>query len=562
MSWVTARWGTLSDVRRRMPLGPQLLLLQVAIVLTTVLVAGLLAVVLQQRQIRDAYRHQVLSVATSVAQLPSVVDAYTAPEPTAVLQPLAELIREASGTTFVVITDSRGVRYTHPDPARIGEPVSTDPTPTLAGEVFVGTETGTLGRTLRAKVPVRDPDGRVLGAASVGILESELDEDLAEDVPALVGWLGGAALLGTVGSALLTRMVRRRIYGLEPDEIARLLEAREAVLHGIREGVLAVDTAGRVALANDAAQRLLGLDADPTGRPAAEVLDPALLPLLAPGSTVVDEPVLARERTLVANRTAAAVAGLRIADVLTLRDRTELFTALRELDGQRSLTDTLRAQAHEFSNHLHVLQGLIELDRRDEAVRFIDRIGGGRLLAGTALGEVQDAAVAALLLAKAAVARERRVRLVLDPDSALDSPPDGAPDSGSDDVVTVLGNLVDNAVDAVDTGAPGGAADDGGQVVVLVQREEDGGVFVRVDDDGPGVPEADRARVFEAGVTTKCAGEPTQGRGIGLALVARIARRRGGAAALSASPLGGARVIVRLGPLTAPRGTGDRVPAR
>ena len=540
-----SRSGTLSRVLRRMPLGLQLLLLQVTIVLATVVVAGLLAVTLQQRQIRDAYQQQVLTVATSVAQLPTVIDAYSTPDPSATLQPLAELIREASDMTFVVLTDAHGIRYAHPDPARIGELVSTDPTPTLSGEVFVGTETGTLGETLRAKVPIRGPDGQVIGAASVGILESELADDLREDVPFVVGWLGGAALLGSVGSALLARMVRRRIYGLEPDEIASLLEAREAMLHGIREGVLAVDVRGRVVLANDEAVRLLGLDADPTGRPADEVLDAGLLPLLAENREVVDEIVLTHERTLLANRTAATVGGRRIADLLTLRDRTELFTALRELDGQRTLTDTLRAQAHEFSNHLHVVAGLIELDRPDEAVRFIDRIGGGgRLLDGAALGEVQDSAVSALLVAKAAVARERHVQLTLDPDSALEN--------GGDDAVTVLGNLIDNAVDAVG---------DGGHVVVHVQQEDDGGIFVRVDDDGPGVPEADRERVFAAGVTTKTAAG-AQGRGIGLALVARIARRRDGEAALSGSPLGGTQVIVRLGPVAAPSVADEAVAAR
>ncbi len=524
------RCGTLSDVRPKLPLGLQLLLLQVTIVLATVVVAGLLAVHLQQQQIRAAYRQQVQTVATSVARLPSVLDAYDDPDPAAALQPLAALIRPASEVTFVVLTDARGIRYSHPDPARIGQRVSTDPAPTLAGEVSVGTATGPLGETLRAKVPVRDAGGRIVGLASVGILESQLAAEFRENVPAVVGWLGGAALLGSLGSALLARRVRRRIFGLEPDEIARLLEAREAMLHGIREGVLAVDERGRVALANDEAVRLLGLDVDPPGRPAQEVRDPALLPLVREDRAVVDELVLSGERTLVANRTGATVGGRRVAEVLTLRDRTELFGALRELDGQRSLTETLRAQAHEFSNHLHVLQGLIELDRHDEAIRFIDRIGGGGpLLSGGSLAAVQDPAVAALLLAKAAVARERGVTVTLDADSDVAS---------DDDLVTVVGNVVDNAIDA---------ARQGGQVVVLVVSDPDGVVRVRVDDDGPGVPEGDRDRVFEAGVTTKGGGRP-HGRGIGLALVARIASRRGGSARVCRSPLGGARVEVRLGP--------------
>lgn len=512
-----------------------LLLLQVGIVLLTVTVAGLLAVRLQQDQIRDAYRAQVLTVATSTARLPSVVEAYDDADPSATLQPLAELIRQASGMTFVVITDAEGIRYSHPNPDRIGERVSTDPTQTLEGEVFVGTETGTLGTSLRAKVPVRDESGDVIGAASVGILESELAEDFREDVPLVVLWLAAAALLGSIGSLLVARTVRRRIFGLEPEEIARLLDTREAMLHGIREGVVAVDEEGRVALVNDEAMRLLGLQENAIGRRAEEVLDAAMLPLVRGERPVVDELVLAGERMLVANRTPATVDGRRVAEVLTLRDRTELFSAMRELDGQRSLANTLRAQAHEFSNRLHVVQGLIELGRHDEAVSFIERVGGGgKVLDGAPLSVVHDPTVAALLLAKASVARERGLTLTLDADS------DVAPGAG-DDVVTVLGNLVDNALDAVGHG---------GQVVVHVRTRDDGGVTVRVDDDGPGIAEADRARVFDAGVTTKTGPRSgdTHGRGIGLALVARIAARRGGRAVASASPLGGARVEVHLAP--------------
>ncbi|MGY1847051.1 MULTISPECIES: ATP-binding protein [unclassified Blastococcus] len=517
-------------MRRTMTLGAQLLLLQVGIVLVTLLLAGAVAVHHQQEQIRDAYRQQVLTVANSTARLPSVVDAYGTADPSETLQPLAELIREASAVTFVVITDASGIRHSHPDPDRIGQRVSTDPSTTLAGEVFVGTETGTLGESLRAKVPVRGPDGAVIGAVSVGILERELAAEFGREAPALVAWLGGAALVGALGSVLVVRLLRRRIFGLEPEEIARLLETREAMLHGIREGLVAVDQKGRVVLVNDEASRLLDLPPDAVGRPAAEVLDTAMLPLVLGDRPVTDELVLSGERLLVASRTPAVVGGRRIADVLTLRDRTELFGAMRELDGQRNLTNTLRAQAHEFSNQLHVVQGLIELDRRDEAVAFIERIGGGRLLGGAPLSTVVDPGVTALLLAKAAVARERGVRLVLGADSRL-------PAGLGDDVVTVVGNLVDNAVDA--TGQ-------GGEVQVLVRQEDDGTVLVQVDDDGPGVAPVDRSRVFDVGVTTKGRPDGDHGRGIGLALVARVAARRGGTAVVTDSPTGGARVTVRL----------------
>ncbi|WP_229369216.1 ATP-binding protein [Umezawaea beigongshangensis] len=517
-------------MRRAVPLGLYLLALQVAIVLATTAAAGLLAAKIQHDRIRANYASQMLSVAESVAKLPSVVDAFSSPEPSATIQPLAELIRKSSGATYVVVTDTSGVRYAHPDPARIGELVSTDPSPALAGTVFVGTETGTLGVSLRAKVPVRSASGEIIGMASVGILERELASDLSEDLQQLVGWLGGAAVLGVLAAALVTRTVRRRIFKLEPRDIAHLLETRDAMLHGIREGVVAVDDRERLALVNDEAMRLLDLRVDPTGMPAVEVLEQGgLLDLTRAKEDVSDQLVLAGERVLVANRMTATTQGRRVGVVLTLRDRTELYDALRELDGQRTLTEVLRAQAHEFSNHLHVIGGLLELERREDAVRYIERVGGGGALTSAAVdGAMGDPALAALLLAKSSTAHERGVLVRLDPDFEV------AQDAG-DDALTVLGNLVDNAVDAVGAG---------GTVQVLV-RSDATGVRIVVSDDGPGVPESDRGRIFELGVTSKPQ-RNAHGRGIGLALVSRVVGRRRGRVEIGDSSLGGAAFDVWL----------------
>ena len=211
-------------------------------------------------------------MARSLARQPAVREAYASADPTVELQPLAELVRTSAGAEFVVFTDRAGMRYSHPDPEKIGRRVSTDPSVALGGAEFVGTETGTLGVSLRAKVPVRDARGNVEGQVSVGILESELSSDLAGVLPRLVAWLTGAAFAGVLGAVVVTRLVRRRIHGLEPEEIAELLQARDAMLHGIREGVVAVDDRGRLALVNDEAMRLLGLEQDPTRRLADEVL--------------------------------------------------------------------------------------------------------------------------------------------------------------------------------------------------------------------------------------------------------------------------------------------------
>ncbi|KOX14163.1 histidine kinase [Saccharothrix sp. NRRL B-16348] len=516
--------------RRSVPLGVTLLALQVVIVLATTCAAGLLAAKMQSDRIREAYKDRMLSVAESVARLPTVVDAFTSPDPAATIQPLAELLRRASGVTYVVVTDRDGVRYAHPDPHRIGERVSTDPSSPLSGHVFVGTETGTLGTSLRAKVPVRSPAGDIIGMASVGILESELDADLAEDLPELIGWLAAAALVGVLGAALVTRMVRTRTFSLEPDEIAHLLETRDAMLHGIREGVVAVDDHERLVLVNDEALRLLGLTDDPTGKPAAAVLeDGGLLDLARTHDDVADRLVLAGERVLVANRMTAKTHGRPVGVVLTLRDRTELHDALRELDGQRTVTEVLRAQAHEFTNHLHVISGLVELDRRDDAVAYIERVGGaGSATSDIIGGAMTDPALAALLLAKSSTAHERGVALRLDPATTVDA-------RTGDDALTVLGNLVDNAVDAVHPG---------GTVLVLVHSDPTG-VRVVVDDDGPGVDHTDRDRIFTLGVSTK-APRGAHGRGIGLALVSRVVTRRSGQVRITDSELGGASFDVWL----------------
>uniref|UniRef100_UPI0025D0B096 PAS domain-containing protein n=1 Tax=uncultured Arthrobacter sp. TaxID=114050 RepID=UPI0025D0B096 len=334
---------------RTMSLRFQLFLLQLFIVLAVVLVAGSTAVASQMQQIRDQYEDRMVGVAQSVAQLPSIIEAFDDPEPSATIQPIADLIAQSTGVTYVVVTDERGVRYSHPNPELIGKVVSTDPSVPLSGEIYVGTQTGTLGESWRVKVPIYSAAGEIIGTASVGTLESELREDLFEDLPRLLIWLVAAALVGSAGSIYISRLVWRRIYKLEPEEIASLLETRDAMLHGISEGMVAVDENGRIALMNDEAKRLLELDDAATGRHASEVLDPALARLLtSPGDA--DETVLVGERVLLARTTDAVVDSKRVGTVMILRDRTELHQLLTDLDGARDVTAALRAQAHEFAN--------------------------------------------------------------------------------------------------------------------------------------------------------------------------------------------------------------------
>lgn len=519
-----------------MTLGMQLLLLQAAIVLTTVVGTGVTAVLIQEQQLRAAYQDRMVAVAQSVAGLPVILDAFDDDDPSETIQPVAEVIRKASDVTYVVVANEFGIRYSHPNPDRIGERVSTDPAIPLSGQVYVGTQTGTLGESWRVKVPIFDDD-EVIGQVSVGILESELRAEFLGGLGGLLAALAAAALVGVVGSAWIGRVIRRRIYGLEPDEIRAMLETREAMLHGIREGLVAVDERGRLVLINDAAARLLAVQEPERvlGLPVEDVLDRELARFIASGEDR-ETPVLSGERVLLVHGDRVRVDGRDIGSIAILRDRTELETMLRELEGAQGLAEGLRAQSHEFSNKLHVVSGLLELGHVDAAIAFIQRVGSGGAL--STLDEhdgIADVETAALVLAKRSRAQELGLRLEVEPDSHLEAVADAAQRT---DLVTVLGNLLDNAIEACTLG---------GRIDLSIRDDdEDGRLIVRVDDDGPGVPPDRRSAVFEPDVSGKAPAPGKARRGIGLTIVQRVAARLGGEVLVEESLAGGARFVVRL----------------
>jgi len=529
-----------------MSLRNQLLLLQALIVCAVVLGTGIVAVSLSERQVRDAYLDRMIGVAQSVARLPAIHDAFDDDDPAAVIQPIAEVIREASNVTYVVVTDARGIRYSHPDTDRIGEQVSTDPSIPLSGEMYVGTQTGTLGESWRAKVPVRSADGAVVGTVSVGILESALRDEFVGGLAGLVIALVASAVVGIFGSAWVTAVIRRRIYRLEPKEIASLVGSRETMLHGLSEGVISVDETGTIVLVNDAAIELLGLERDSlTGHAAADVLDPPLVAVLERGEAG-GQLVLAGERILVARSTGTELDGRAVGATLLVRDHTELHQLLREMDGAQSLTNGLRAQAHEFANKLHVISGLLELGLVDDARDFVERTGTGgalRVAGEEVISEIPE--LAALLLVKASHARELGMTVSIAGSEPLPAAlrSDAAVTLRAD-LLTVAGNLIDNALEACTAG----------NRIELGFTVEGDRLRLTVDDDGSGVAPDQYERVFEEGVSTKGGAEAvgetiSRRRGIGLALVRRIVVRAGGSATVGSSPLGGARFTVEL-PLT------------
>ncbi|MGW3253242.1 sensor histidine kinase [Streptomyces fungicidicus] len=510
----------------------QVLLMQLAIAAgVAVLATGLFLAPLGD-QLDDQAMRRALAIAQTTAQQPQLVRDLrsTEPSPDGPVQREAERIREATGAEYVVVLDRRGVRWSHTDPRRIGGTVSTDPGEALAGHDVMEIDDGTLGRSARGKVPLRDDTGKIVGAVSVGIAYDSVRARLIHAIPGLFAYAGGALAVGALAAWLISRRVQRQTRDLAFSDIAALLAEREAMLHGIREGVVALDRAGRVRLLNDEAQRLLGIGEEAVGRSPDDALgEGRTADVLAGRVTGTDLLTVRGRRVLVANRMPTDDGGA----VATLRDRTELDRLGRELDSTRGLIDALRAQDHEHANRMHTLLGLLELEMYDDAVEFVGEVvGDHRATSEQVTEKIRDPLLAALLVGKATVAAERGVALWVSDRTRL---PDRLIDPRG--LVTVVGNLVDNALDAV-AGTPHA------RVEVELRAEGRTAVLV-VRDTGPGIPPERRELVFTEGWSTK---EPPahRERGIGLPLVRRLAERQGGSARVAEADGGGAEFTVVL----------------
>lgn len=532
---------------RGLSIAKQVLLLQlVAVVLLT---AGGTAAAIKADS-AEQFDHacsETLALSETLANAPGIEAQVTGPDPTASLEPttltIQRSVQHSVAVDFIVVMSPTGIRYTHPTPGEIGKKYLGDIAPALAGRPFCETYTGTLGPSVRSVSPIYDPAGRVVALVSVGIETGRLSKIVQSELPIILAIGAGAVLLVGLGSWGLSRRLRKQTLGLGPQEITRLYEHHDAVLHAMHEGLLVIDHHHTVLLANDEAVRLLGLGSDPAGRAVADLgLDPALARLLGSGVEAHDEAYVGADCVLAVNQSPALRGGRTLGTVVTLRDHTELRTLAGELDSARSFADALSATAHEAANRLHTVVTLIELDRPHDAVRFATaELAASQQLVDRLLAAVGDPAVAALLLGKISQAAERGVEVAISDDTA-------APHLAFEtrDLVTIAGNLIDNAVEAA-LGAPPPRR------VSVALCAGDGELLVRVADSGAGIDPTRIEDLFTRGWTTK----NEAGHGIGLALVRQsVVRNRGTIEADRDEALGGAALVVRL-----PTGTRGQVRA-
>ncbi|WP_447653812.1 ATP-binding protein [Microbacterium sp. M1A1_1b] len=541
---------------RRWSIAMRLFALQLLFVVVGVVVGGAWSWHSARADLEADAADRSTVIAVAIARNPFVVDQVEGSDPSKRLEPYGLDLMRTTHTDFITIMAPDRTRYTHPDRSEIGRPFQGTIAPALAGRTFTETFAGTLGPSVRAVTPITDSDGRVVGLVAAGVTVANIGAALVPRLVSVIALALAIVAVSALFSWLLSRYLNRVTAGRGPEELARVFASYEGVLHSVHEGLVVIDRAGQVVLYNDRAAELLRLPepTDPQQPIPVAALDvpEGLRDVLGSGDRAVDETHVSTDRVLVVNQEMAFARGSArpIGTVATIRDHTELLHLSGELAATRTLTDALRSQTHEFANRMHAVVALMELGRVDEAIRFasdeIDRNGDTDPRAdadardhatvstdtGThATDDVTTAdVVVAVLHGKRAQAHERGVDLAIDT-TALH----GALPIAAADFITVVGNLIDNALDAVtdQQHLPTGGRP-GSRVTVTVATTMDGGTRLTVADNGPGIDDVDTA--YERGWSTKQAGP--EGRGIGLDLVRSTVARIGGDITVVTGPAG------------------------
>lgn len=461
---------------------------------------------------------QALNVAALSASRSEVIAAYASTDPSLTLKNVAHDIMHKTNAAFVVFLSPSGIRYSHPDESLIGKQFSggDEDIALHEGKAYTSKAVGVSGPSIRAFAPIFDAAGRQIGVVAVGYWGPDINSVIRDVFQILYVILPVSFCLIGLFAYILSRHVKGILFGMEPIEIATKLEQREAMLESVREGIIAIGADCRISVANSAARRIFPPATLILGRHIEQVIENTRLPaVMQSGEAELDEPMTVNEHRVLANRIPLIVGHKAVGAISTFRDMTELNKLAEELTGANKIVDTLRSRTHEFMNKLQAISGLIQLGCYDEVERYIQKITRQeQSFIEFLLNKIKNLTIAGLLESKAATAQERKIRFDVDGQSTLVELPPGFDENAS---VVVLGNLLDNAMDAVEELPP-----ERRRVSVLMQQTAEH-LIIRVADSGPGVDAAQQEMVFAKGFTTK-----KFGRGYGLANVKMLVDAAGG----------------------------------
>ncbi|MFV7528453.1 sensor histidine kinase [Enterobacter mori] len=508
--------------KRPMKLNTLVTLMVCAIIGSVLLLVFALYSVQITRATRDDVKDTALGIARTLADSPEVKRGLMQAPQADIIQPLAQAVTKRNDLLFTVVTDMRGIRYSHPNEALLGlHFIGDDLTPALEGKENISVNRGALAEALRVFTPVYDAQQEQIGVVVVGISLKKVEEQITRGRLNALWTVLFSILMSSLAIWGLVRVLKRILFGLEPYEISALFEQRQAMLQSLREGVLAVDIHGRVTMINHAAREILLL---PSGKQTENASEPLLASLREVSKTGVarqDQEISCNGRLLLCNMVPVKSQNRVIGAISTFRDKTEISQLMQRIDGMVNYVDALRAHTHEFMNKLHVILGLLNIKRYDKLEEYILQTAHNyQTDIGTIQSKVKSPVIAGFLLGKIHRAKEAGITLTLADECQI---PDTANEEQVAVLVTVLGNLIENALDAME-GQPEGE-------ITLLLHYQNGWLSCEVSDDGPGIDPVQLEAIFTKGFSTK-----GENRGVGLFLARQQIQNLGGDITVESEP--------------------------
>ncbi|GAB2953206.1 two-component system sensor histidine kinase DcuS [Hafnia psychrotolerans] len=510
-----------------MKLSTSVILMISAVIISVLLVVHMLYFVQISNTARDGVEDKALAVARTLADLPDIKHALSLPPDSDMIEPIANAVQKRNDLLFVVVTNMQGIRYSHPNTEMISHHfIGKDIGPALLGKENVSINKGVLDKALRVFTPIYDDQHHQIGVVAIGISLVKVTEQINKSRWSILWTVLFGMMVGALGTWFLVKMLKRILFGLEPYEISTLFEQRQAMLQSIKEGVIAVDDNAQVTLINQEARQIFletGTEISPLPENNRES-QPLILNLrdvLRTGIPRRDEEINFKGRSLLSNTVPVHSNGIIIGAICTFRDKTEVSQLMQRLSGMVNYADSLRERSHEFMNKLHVILGLLHMKSYTQLEDYILKTANNyQAEIGSLLLKIKSPVIAGFLLSKINRASDIRHLLTLSDDSFL---PDNTNENQIAALITVLGNLIENALDAL------GEQPDG-EVSVLLHYQN-GWLACVVSDDGPGIAADHLDAIFQKGFSSKGVE-----RGVGLFLAKQQIENLGGTIAVESEP--------------------------
>lgn len=515
--------GEVLGLKKKMKLQTKLTILIIIVVFISISIIIFFVASWMTKNIKSTSKTNVMNVAEMVANSREVIDALGKKDPDKIIGPYIEnQLKSLDEIEYIIVVDNEGMRYSHPNANMIGQKfVGGDESRVVKeGDVYISEAIGTLGRSLRAFVPIYNVEkNKEIGFVCVGMLTKSIEQSERMAILYIILISIGSLAVGIVGAFILSNNIKNTLLGLEPEEITNLYNEKIGILDAIYEGLIAIDNNGNITLVNDSALNILHYENEIDknsiiGRNIDEIFPTTnLVKVLDEGKCKFEEEQKINNTVIMTNKIPIKDRDKVIGAIATFRDKTEVTRLAEELTGVKKMAWSLRAQNHEFMNKLHTISGLIQLEEYDEALQFISNVAKNRNNISSILTKkIKDPSLSAILFSKYNKAEENRIKFNIDESSKISKLPKFM---DSEDIVSIVGNLIENSLDAVDN-------DGSGEVYIkIIQYSEL--IEIKISDNGPGIKDEYMDKIYEQGFTTK-EGQ----RGHGMYIVKQIIDRANG----------------------------------